>query len=359
MSTKTPCPTVTHRSLWAVLLFLALFATSQTLAQPAAPRSLRPDLSQTERDLAAMQSEIDFWERITLDRDVLVLPVQTNMGSIAIPARRAEVVAYLSREIATDLLTGSRRNFRPWTERILELQQLSNANKDAIRSELLRDLYSSRYTLLEQRNMLTAGIPTPPLPPPSATPMPHPTPPRNATREFGDGWVLDRMIIDPNLQGPGGQRVLGRPDVNAAGGSVNMSWQPRRDCTERWNFTWQFDSPLDFVRQGMRIPVRMNIKLVGPGCNYPLGSYISLGQQNWEPYLSQQIPVARIAPGAFEQTAERIATDSTRQPADSAGSATIIVRHQPPEVGQSWAIFRIFCYVPGFNYTVIYVFRGN
>ncbi|MBL0086624.1 MAG: hypothetical protein IPP44_08005, partial [Ideonella sp.] len=58
------------------------------LAQPAAPRNLRPDLSQTERDLAAMQSEIDFWERITLDRDVLVLPVQTNMGSIAIPARR-------------------------------------------------------------------------------------------------------------------------------------------------------------------------------------------------------------------------------------------------------------------------------
>jgi hypothetical protein len=98
---------------------------------------------------------------------------------------------------------------------------------------------------------------------------------------------------------------------------------------------------------------------VGQDCNYPQASYVSLGQQTWEPYLTAQIPVERIAAGAFELSSTRVAADSTLPDPSGDGSAEVVVLQQPPDTGQSWAIFRIFSYVPGFNFTAIYVFRGH
>lgn len=342
----------------ALLMGLTITSTNALFAQSITPLQARAQLTETERDLAATQSEIDFWEKVTLDRDLFVVPVQTNVGTIVIPARRADVVAYLAREIATDLLTGNRHNFAPSTERLFELQQLSNANKDAIRSDLLAGLYSSRYTLLEQRNALEAALAAGPVPWPGQAPVTQPGTPSPTMQGMGQGWVFDRVIVDPNRLGRRGEQMLNH-EANASGGSVTMRWSPRANCSEDWVMSWHFDDPVDFVRAGMHIPVRMHIELAGPGCNYPQGSYLELGQQNWEPYLQAELAVDRIAGGTFEWTGNRVVADSAMPVPANDGTAELVVRQQPPDVGQSWAIFRIFSYVPGFNFTTIYVFRGN
>jgi len=353
------CPPWSRAVRCALLVGLTLASTNALFAQAIALQQAQNQLTQTERELAAIQSEIDFWEKITLDRDLFVIPVQTNIGTFALPVRRADVVAYQAREIATDLLTGNRHNFAPNTTRLFELQQLSDANKNAIRSELLAILYSSRYTLFERRNELEATLSAGPVPWPGVASVLQPgSPPPTAQSAMGEGWVFDRVIVDPTKQGRRGEQVLTH-EANASGGSVTMRWTPRANCSEDWVMSWRFDDPVDFVRAGMRIPVRMHIELASPGCNYGQGSFVDLGQQNWEPYLLAEVAVEHIAAGAFEGTSQRVSADSTMPVPANDGSAEIVVKQQPPDVGQRWAIFRIFSYVPGFNFTTIYVFRGN
>lgn len=364
MLTIFRCATFRRALCCLAALVCASSFSSGVAAQPMTPQQANARLAQLDRSLADTQAEIEFWERITLDPELLVLPVMTPVGAVVVPGRRADAVAYLSQEIATDLLTGSRRNFRPVAERMLELQQLSNANKDAIRTELLRDLYAARANLAMERDgvaraMFSAPAPVPPPSPGPVFAMPAPSSaPAPAAQRPGDGWVFDRVIFDPNTRGARGEQVIAQ-EATPAGGSVTMRWQPRADCREDWQMSWRFDEPVDFVRAGMRIPVRLHIELVGQDCNYPLGSYVSLGQQNWEPYLTAQIPVERIAAGAFELNGPRVAADSTLPDPSGDGTAGIAVLQQPPDAGQSWATFRIFSYVPGFNFTAIYVFRGH
>jgi hypothetical protein len=362
MMTILHCATLRRALGCLASLVCASLLASLAAAQSMTPQQAGARLAQLDRSLADTQSEIDFWERVTLDPEILVLPVMTPMGVVAVPGRRADAVAYLAREIATDLLTGSRRNFQPVSERMLELQQLSNASKDAIRSELLRDLYAARADLAMERDAVAVAMfaPAPPVAPSAPGPVlttPGASAPPVAARP-GDGWVFDRVIFDPNTFGRRGEQVIAQ-EATSAGGSVTMRWKPRADCSEDWQMSWRFDEPVDFVRAGMRIPVRLHIELVGQDCNYPQGSYVSLGQQNWEPYLTAQIPFERIAAGAFELGTTRAVADSTLPDPSGDGTAEIVVHQQPPDAGQSWAIFRIFSYVPGFNFTAIYVFRGH
>ena len=355
---NTPRCSASRRAARCALLFaLVLAPTGGLLAQAITAQEARNQIADVERQLEAVQAEIDFWEKVTLDRDLFVLPVESAPISMVVPVRRAEVVEYFAHEIATDRWTGNRHNFASEVSRVLELQSRSDALKAAIRDDLLGGLYGSRFELLERRNLLENALASLPVPWPGrpAATVELAAPP---VQGLGDGWIFDRVIVDPNRQGPRGEQVLAH-EANAAGGSVTMRWQPRADCSEDWLMSWRFDDPVDFVRAGMRIPVRMHIELLGAGCNYRQASYVDLGQQNWEPYLTAEVAVERIAAGAFEWTSQRLAADSTMPVPANDGSAEIIVRQQPPEGGQWSAIFRVFSYVPGFNFTTIYVFRGN
>ncbi len=233
---------------------------------------------------------------------------------------------------------------------IAQALRFSNQIKEGIQREVLPEI-ARRLARVRQdyaaatQQLNQAARPTLP----AETPAPGPA-------ASGEGWVLQQMMGSPG-DNPRAE-VLGS-SATPSGGDVTMRYKTSATCSETWRMSWQFDPDLSFVREGMRIRMTLTTELVGGGCNFRLGSYLTVGTGPTEKFVFAQIPADRLEPSIFEERAPiRAEANSAIPPTTVTLTSELVVRRQPAR-WPSFVALRLYSYVPQTTFVTAYLFRAN
>jgi hypothetical protein len=123
--------------------------------------------------------------------------------------------------------------------------------------------------------------------------------------------------------------------------------------------SWTFSPDLKFVYQGVRIRTTLTIELVGPGCNYRNPSNVTIGEGTMERLVSEQVPLDRLEARVIEGENLPPAGTSSANPVTSVTTTGELVVRRQPVRWPSYAVLRIYAYVPGTTLTIAYVFKSN
>jgi len=328
----------------AVVSLAAPIAQTQRL-DAATLRSEMTRLQQEERSLSDLRADFEAF----LSPDVILVPSVFGVPA-AVPLARFTEVATRWALFGLD----ARRtplSSDTVSQRVAIAVAVSNQIKQEIRqngfSTIDRDLSRIRQNLSQIAQQLAAAD-RPPVPGRVQN-----APPTDA----GEGWVLERALAGLN---DGARAQVLSQTATAAGGDVTIRNQVTATCAETWHMSWTFSPDLKFVYQGVRIRTTLTTELVGPGCNYRVGSYTAIGEGTaMERFVSEQVPYDRTESGVIEsQNLPRAQLSSADPMTSVTTTGELIVRRQPVR-WPSYAVLRIYAYVPLTNLTIAYVFRAN
>jgi len=330
----------------AALLLLALtLIASSVSAQRPDPAQLRSEIAQLQQDEHNLLEEQAFYEDYLRPEIVLLTPLAGPPVGLPLDVYTLQLLRW---KMAGRLNLPS--NVATMSDFIAQTLQFSNRIKEGIRRDVLPDI-ARQLAQVRQKyaaaNQQLSQVERPPLP--GETPGPAPT-------AIGEGWVLERMIGSPG-DNPRAE-VLGS-SATPSGGDVTMRYKTSATCSETWRMAWKFDPDLSFVREGMRIQMTLTTALVGRGCNFRLGSYLTVGTGPTEKFVFAQIPADRLEPSIFEErTPIRAEANSAIPPTSVTMTSELIVRRQPAR-WPSFVALRLYSYVPQTTFVTAYLFRAN
>ena len=342
------------RSNPLIRLSVAVSAVVLCLAAPAA-QAQRPDvvalrasvasLQQDERRLLKERADLE----TLLNPDIVLVP---GVFGMPVPLSQAEFTRLMTIWILSDGEDRSPQFADETVSRRLAVTiMMSNVIKQEIRADAMRTIerdladVRQRYAEAVQR-VNAAERPVEPGQPQLAVPP-----------VVGEGWILERAMSGLNDR-PLAQVIS--QSATAAGGVVVLRNPVRADCSETWRMSWTLSPDLNFIYEGLHIRTTLTTELVGRGCNYSLGSYLSVGEgTSLEKFIFDQVPPDRIESRVIEsQNLPRAQASSVDPRTSATTSGEFIVRRQPVR-WPSYTVLRFYAYTPGTTFTVAYVFRAN
>jgi len=330
----------------AALLLLALtLITPSVSAQRPDPAQIRSQIAQLQQDERNLLDEQAFYQDYLRPEIVLLTPLAGPPVGLPLDVYTLQLLRWKMAgrlQLPSDVATLS--------DFIAEALRFSNQIKEGIQRDVLPDLARQLERVRQAQataNQQLSQVGRPSLP--AETPGPGPA-------VNGEGWVLERMIGSP---GDNPRAEVLSSSATPSGGDVTMRYKTSATCSETWRMSWKFDPDLSFVREGMRIQMTLTTALVGRGCNFRLGSYLTVGTGPTEKFVFAQIPADRLEPSIFEEPAPiRAEANSALPPTSVTLTSELVVRRQPAR-WPSFVALRLYSYVPQTTFVTAYLFRAN
>ncbi|HMV52640.1 MAG TPA: hypothetical protein PLV48_07400 [Rhodocyclaceae bacterium] len=171
----------------------------------------------------------------------------------------------------------------------------------------------------------------------------------------GRAWHLKGALAEPLAPLNPHVRILSS-NANESRGIVRLQYEPRKDCWETYELSWQFAGTISLLRKGDRIGVTLQSTLVGASCGSALGTYVSIEGPRLEDFLARRARPDQIESAVFQVQAPR-AQSSSQQTRGSAQGTIEIVTAAPGNRNDKYAFLRFYAYSPGQFHVVAYVFE--